>query len=560
MHCKKKKGLDGPYERLGQAFSTLEANHAAVESFLLHVHTSKGDDGCTSREVFGQAVYALQYFGKKLCIEKNWGEQYNIKSDVVHVLMKKLPAKARGKIGKRMDAGELRPRALSDAEEEALHRACFGNVARVTCRSALAWTLRAILRGVEYRSFCFQHIGMCQKRIQASVDPVEIVTYCFNFTKTNNEGGKEEDTGHPEVVGCKGHMNALICPINPSFLSISVRFSQEFGGNSLPDFVEDLDAKPWYDVHIYTPVNAKPFGKPMSDRGHRDIQRKIYNEVGMSKKDLGGKVTHLKGFHARRLAFLGVSERNVAKAGRWSREKMKLRLHYLTDIVPEVILKSAGVYNESEYILPGGRVQPHADLLKSIWPELDEYWEAYNALPIKEQEKDTAAGFCIEAVLFGRKVILQDLVVLRKTIGEDSFTFKHCAFRGKHWKEFCLAMDHEISMPHVSTQDNTSLATMIATGLKDAKAHITLELKSFDQVRKHHDKELPAHMEIAQPLSKAMPTLKRGGWATMEELWRELAISSETKFSYLEAKSMGSHWRLYGDRNERRNASNYWSK
>ena len=46
----------------------------------------------------------------------------------------------------------------------------------------------------------------------------------------------------------------------------------------------------------------------------------------------------------------------------------------------------------------------------------------------------------------------------------------------------------------------------------------------------------------------------------MEELWRELAISSETKFSYLEAESMGSHWRLYGDRNERRNASNYWSK
>ena len=166
----------------------------------------------------------------------------------------------------------------------------------------------------------------------------------------------------------------------------------------------------------------------------------------------------------------------------------------------------------------------------------------------------------MEELLFGRKVILQDLAVLRKTIGEDSSIFKHRAFQGKHWKEFCLAMDHELSLPHVSTQDNTSLATMIATGLKDAKAHITLEWKSFDQERKHHDKELPTHMEIAQPLSKAVPTLKRGGWSTMEELWRELVISSETKFSYLEAESMGNHWRLYGDRNERRNASNYWSK
>ena len=144
--------------------------------------------------------------------------------------------------------------------------------------------------------------------------------------------------------------------------------------------------KPWYDVHIYRLVNAKPFGKPMLDRGHRDIQRKIYDEVGMSKKDIGGKATHLKGFHAHRLAFLGVSKRNIAKATRWSGEKTKLRLHYLTDIVPKVILKSAGVHHESECILSRGRVQPHPNLLKSIWPELDEYWEAYNALPIKEQE------------------------------------------------------------------------------------------------------------------------------------------------------------------------------
>ena len=89
----------------------------------------------------------------------------------------------------------------------------------------------------------------------------------------------------------------------------------------------------------------------------------------------------------------------------------------------------------------------------------------------------------MEALLFGRKVILQDLAVLRKTIGEDSFIFKHCAFQAKHWKEFCLAMDHGLSLPHVSTQDNTSLATMIATGLKDVKARITLELKSFDKNR-----------------------------------------------------------------------------
>jgi len=78
----------------------------------------------------------------------------------------------------------------------------------------------------------------------------------------------------------------------------------------------------------------------------------------MSKKDLGGQVSHLKGFHAGRLAFLGVSERNIAKAGRSSEEKTKLRLRYLTDIMLEVILKSARVENEREYILPHGRVQP----------------------------------------------------------------------------------------------------------------------------------------------------------------------------------------------------------
>eukprot|EP00963_Diacronema_lutheri_P002874 scaffold221_cov351-Pavlova_lutheri.AAC.44 len=119
MHCKKKDGVNGQYVHIGQAFPTMNSYHTAVESFLLHVHTSKDDDGCTSRELFGQS--------------------------------RKLPAKAPGKVAMRMDAGELLPRAFFDTREEALHRACFRNVARMTCRSALAWRLRAILRGAEYR-------------------------------------------------------------------------------------------------------------------------------------------------------------------------------------------------------------------------------------------------------------------------------------------------------------------------------------------------------------------------------------------------------------------------
>lgn len=75
MHCKRKDGVNGQYVHIGQAFPTMKSYHAAVESFLLHVHTSKDDDGCTSRELFGQAVYALHYFGKKLCIGKNWDER-----------------------------------------------------------------------------------------------------------------------------------------------------------------------------------------------------------------------------------------------------------------------------------------------------------------------------------------------------------------------------------------------------------------------------------------------------------------------------------------------------
>jgi len=191
---------------------------------------------------------------------------------------------------------------------------------------------------------------------------------------------------------------------------------------------------------------------------------------------------------------------------------------------------------------------------------LDQYWEDYNALVVEEQEKDTTASFCMEALMFGRKVILQDLAVIRKTSGEELFIFKHLAYQGRLWKEFCLAMDHYLSLPRASTEGDASLASIIARGLEDVKTHISLELKSFQHEKTHLEKELPPRTEMPQALSKTILTLKSGGWPIIEDLWRDLAISSENKLSYLEAEKMGSQWRRRGICKERRNASIYWSK
>jgi hypothetical protein len=276
--------------------------------------------------------------------------------------------------------------------------------------------------------------------------PDEGPTPCFPLIITLR-GSKTNQHGRLETMGALRNKDPFICPL--SALGFYFLYRWDLTEEPFPDFTE---RSRWYNIRLLLSSKSKPKSKtnvanePLSYNAQYDWMAKAFTMIGLNS----AKVTHLPcGVVVRMAELLGVTEEQIARAGRWTYDQMTGC--YLTCLPHEFMRKMAGhPAQKGGFEIRRAAITPPDTLLKLIWPELDQWKGKFGVQGIDDLAAD---GFC-NLLHHLRMVILQDSVALRQAFPDHSI-WAHRVFSHKDYAAFATQVESLISKdatPSVSTR------------------------------------------------------------------------------------------------------------
>jgi len=222
--------------------------------------------------------------------------------------------------------------------------------------------------------------------------------------------GKTNQHGKVEYMGCMRNIDPILCPLSAMAFYFFYRWGRD-GAEKFPSFRQPED---YYNLHAL-PGSVKVPGRPLSYHTQADWERRMFEAVGIHKKE---KTYSQRKQAARHAELNGVPETQIRRAGRWNTDALcGAYLSYL----PRAFMRSiAGFPQEGKgYFLPRAQETPEEALCSRIWPEADSWlrrMEAYH--PGRDDNEvvrlDLAGTGFLRLIRTLRVILLQDSVILRK--------------------------------------------------------------------------------------------------------------------------------------------------
>jgi Centromere DNA-binding protein complex CBF3 subunit, domain 2/Transcriptional activator of glycolytic enzymes len=280
--------------------------------------------------------------------------------------------------------------------------------------------------------------------------PDEGPTPCFPLIMTLR-GSKTNQHGRLETMGALRNKDLFICPL--SALGFYFLYRWDLTEEPFPDF---SSRSRWYNTRLLLSSKPKLKSKsmpngatandPLSYNAQYDWMARAFAMIGLNSS----KVTHLpRGVVVRLAELLGVTEDQIARAGRWTFDQMTGC--YLTSLPHEFMRKMAGHPTQRGcFEIRRASITPPDTLLKLIWPKLDQWKGKFGVDGIDDL---AASGFC-NLLHQLRIVILQDSVALRQAY-PDHPIFAHRVFNHKDYRAFAAQVASiigEDAIPSLSTR------------------------------------------------------------------------------------------------------------
>jgi hypothetical protein len=227
--------------------------------------------------------------------------------------------------------------------------------------------------------------------------------------------GKKNQVKKPEVVGVVRNVDYRKCGI--SFLAMLLFFRWSVKREAFPDM---NDPKIWHEVKIFRNDNT-PY-ESMTYNDHNRMFKAIKEYCSIQSK----KTTNIP---RQQIKSVNVSDdQREEDLGRCNRTTM----HFCYMVLNMAAVRAANghpdVHGRPAYFNRRETVPAPESLLKTIWPELDFYASAPN-------QQSIGRNACIEALLFFRTVLLQDVAVWKFAM-PDFFLLEHAPFNTREFADY----------------------------------------------------------------------------------------------------------------------------
>lgn len=363
--------------------------------------------------------------------------------------------------------------------------------------------------------------------------------YLRILTKHKNSGNMLR------LHGACRHLDVELCALGATCRYLVWRF--DILGEALPDFLSPNRA--WYDASKLYPV---------TDRGMYAAFKKVSDELGL---DLG-KVTHMREFGARYLETLPyINEEDITRLGKWldggdgGKVSSVARTNYFTNVAHKAMVAAGGHSEYTNVCIPRQHEQPHPELLKKIFPGLEEVTSA--VVNRTDGVKDEAALLFLRTLELARVVFLQDCALLHSTQGTSNPVFGHPVFKCPYWSRFKTKVARAQSSRNMRPHDTLSQSFMhMFTQHSVAVDHKLKELN--DEVREC--KSMIAKLSEGPSNNVSEVTRRRVAHAikppphpptnckqfsSLYDLWQRLTNSNycAAHCSYMEAEEHHPGWR-----------------
>jgi len=251
--------------------------------------------------------------------------------------------------------------------------------------------------------------------------PDEGSTPCFPLIVTMRES-KANQYGRLETMGALRNKDPWICPLGA--LGFYLLYRWDLTEEPFPDFTE---RSRWYNTRLLLSTRGRDdVTEPLSYNAQHEWTSKAHGMAGINST----KITHIdRGAAPKRAELLGVSEDQIARAGRWARNQMIGC--YLTCLPLEFMRRMGGHPAQRGCFEIKRAVTPPDELLALIWPGLDS-WKGRFGIQEGQIDDLAAEGF-YTLLQHLRTVILQDSVPLMEAFPNHPIwahpVFHHIAYK-----------------------------------------------------------------------------------------------------------------------------------
>jgi len=256
--------------------------------------------------------------------------------------------------------------------------------------------------------------------------------------------GKENQRGRPEKTGFLRAKDWLTCPFNATATFLFRRWHVEY--ERRPDY----STRPsWYDLYLFC-HHDNPLQQISYDQHHVTV-REAHKQVNIFSK----KSTHLERGHApRELRDKGISREELRAHGHWYQDS--LGGAYLTNLSYQCMFALAGFHPlEGDYTIPRAAVKPPENLLRQIFPWVEDELEKANERARHEATRDLACVYHLMLLMEFRNVLLQDAPFMMLN-HPDHPVLQHPIFTSHEFKVFAReVLRHE---EQCNADQNTHLA------------------------------------------------------------------------------------------------------
>ena len=320
--------------------------------------------------------------------------------------------------------------------------------------------------------------------------------------------GKRNQHGKKEILAITRHNDVAACSVNAIFFHLFYQY--ECDNQPPPDLKTSAN---WYSDLMF-PGNANVKNIEMSRQNHAKNVDKCLAALSIETSKsthsgrAGGGCYGMKN---------NVSMDQMRLLGRWNQDVMTNV--YLKVLPTEAVLGLAGfdAKRPESYRLKRALVDPPEALQKMIWPWVDDYLSAFESPTCTfvttenttiTVQKNIAAHSFLKWLKHGRKVILQDAVIMKAKYPRHNL-WSHSVFNSASFADFAHQLTSAISSDEAPTYESVTLfSPLVASVLRDvecqSRTQHNIQVANYDIISEKLDNLIRSVSFISPHINKIL--------------------------------------------------------